>query len=247
MAGQATQGLDEGAYRLGYTLAEPGHGILPALEQLSINLSRIGCDPTLDTQAIREGWPTDNFAIASPPFRRAVRTVTSSIIFRQESLVDSMPPIGSRPVYDDRGEARNDVAWAPSSAVDVDKAVKDASEGAVWVDPDEARYRAGIIACNASLLRSVRRGMAARGYPATETAYDMRQEFNETLDELWSKGSYHSFPASKVVAKIMRETGLRKPSDTLRDARRFKSFGRDYGYGLALMRFLPDAVLAELK
>ena len=237
--------LTEAAFKLGSDLASSGQEIVPAIDQLNLNLAAIGCEPSVDAGQVRGSWQTVAFKVASPPFKRALRGATASIVWRENSLADSLPPPGSE-LVDALNGTNTQVAWMPSETFDLEKALGGAAEGAVGVDTDEAACRANIAEQNAAILKAVIGGLAANGYARSSSKQVMHEEFSEILDSLWLRGSYHCFSESKVVATIMHKAGLRTTADSFHAARRFRTFGKAYGYGLALQRLLPEAVLAEL-
>ncbi|HEY4963621.1 MAG TPA: hypothetical protein VIH90_02920 [Candidatus Saccharimonadales bacterium] len=231
----------EGAFRVGSDLASPDQDIDSAVWQLNINLAAIGCEPTVDAAQVRGSWQSAMLASDSPPFTRAIRGATLSVIWRPESLADTLPPIGSTPASKSGG-----VVWVEAKDLNLEEAAHQATEGSVWVDPAAAEHRASYAERNSLLLKGFLGGLASQGYARPKAKEDMCQEFDEILDSLWRRGSYHCFSESKVIASMMRKTGLGSPAGTVKAIRRFHSFGKGYGFDLALTRLLPDSLLAEL-
>lgn len=234
--------LREGAFRIGSDLASPGQAINRAIGQLNINLAAIGCEPTVDADQVRGSWQSTLLTTDSPPFTRAIRGATSSIIWRPESLADTLPPIDSTPLETDGNEI-----WIEAKDFNLEETTRQATEGSVWIDPVAAESREIFAERNSALLKDVLGGLALQGYSKAKAKDDMRKEFDEILDGLWLRGSYHCFSESKVIASMIRKTELGSPAGTVKAMRRFRSFGKDYGYGLALTRLLPESLLAELS
>lgn len=198
--------LQQGAFQLGSDLASKGQYIDDAVKNLNANLAAIGCEPNVDAMQVRGSWQTIELTPKSPVFTRAVRGAASGIIWRPDSLADSIPPIGSVPV-----EGNPNAAWVPSSEVDMDELVSQSTEGVLWEDPDEAAYRKSLAATNAELLRGFMGGLASQGYPARRSKVDVREEFYEILDSLALRTSYHCFVEARVIARMMRKSGVSNP------------------------------------
>lgn len=237
--------LAQASFKLGTDLAAPGPSLHQFVDGLNLNLATIGCESTADEEVIRGSWRTDDYVIPSPPFETALRQVTSAVIWREASLADTLPPIYSSPTDDIVHANKNQAIWVPSTAYEIDQAIVDSTEGAVWIDPDAAAHRSAIATTNAAILRTIITGMTEQGYPPRHSKPIIRQECNDILDGLWQRGSYHCFPESRVVETIISKAGLHTASDAILTAKRFRSFAKKYGFGLALQRLLPETVLTN--
>lgn len=216
--------LIEGAITLGRDLAAPEQTIAHAAGQLGVNLAVLGCEQDVDTNNIKGSWDSVFLRQNTPPFTRAVRMATSALIFREDSLVP---------------------AQAPENINLVDL-VNNSGEGATWIDPQASAFREKIAIQNAHLLQGFMGGLASNGYAVRFSKRDMRQEFDEILDSQWTRGSYRKFPESKVVANIMRRSGIRNPISGVHTIERFVGFAREYGLGIAVERLLPDKIVSEM-
>jgi hypothetical protein len=219
------QTLDESARQLGLDLAVPGQTIADAVGQLNVNLAAISCEPAVDAEYVKGSWMSAYLKRGTPPFSRAVRSATGLIIFREESLVEIPSPAGAS----------------------VEELMQASTEGAVWIDEDASAYRQRVSDQNAGILRGFLGGLAASGYPLADGKRDARAEFNEILDSQWSRGSYHCFPESKVVASIMRKSEISNLTSIVHLAVRIRKFAKGWGYGLAIMRLLPDKIASEIE
>jgi hypothetical protein len=217
--------LHESAHQLGLDLTVPDQTIPDVAIGLNANLAALGCELSVDPDAIKGSWQSYTLRLNTPPFTRLVRAATGGIIMREDTIVPPEPP---------------------SPDTTIEELVSATTEGAVWVDERAAKFRKHIAQQNGGLLRAMLDGLVDGGYSERAAKSDMRQEFDELLDSLWTRGSYSSFPEAKVVAAIMRHADVRSPMSTLKAVKRFKGFLKDYGVGLALQRLLPDEVIAEL-
>lgn len=210
--------LLESAHQLGAELATPNQIIADAIGQLNVNLVVIGCDPNASASAVRGSWESYILRPNTQPFTRAVRAATNAIIWRPYRLQEPAAPTDFS-----------------NGALAIDS-----TEGAVWIDPASAAYRKRQAFQNGAVLRSVIQGLASKGYAEKRSKRDMHDEFDEVLDGLWTRGSYHCFPESRLVARTMDEAGLRNFGSTIHTAKRFRGFAKDFGLGLALERLLSE-------
>jgi hypothetical protein len=217
--------LHDSAHQLGLDMTIPDQTIDDATISLNTNLAVLGCELSVDADVIKGSWQSVALRQNTPPFTRLVRAATSGIIMREDTIVPSEPP---------------------SPDTTVEELMSASTEGAVWVDERAAKFREHIAAQNGGLLRAMLGGLVDGGYPERAAKNDMREEFDELLDSLWTRGSYRSFPEAKVIAAIMRHAEVRNPMSTVKAVKRFRGFSKDYGFGLALQRLLPDEVIAEL-
>jgi len=221
--------LIESATVLGRNLTTPGQTINGAVNQLNVDLLVIGCEPSASTEAIEGSWGSVFLRRNSPPFSRIVRAGARSIIQREDQQSLATGP-----------------QFHGCSDEIIEQATRNATEGVVWIDPDEALFRERIATQNALLLKCMIGGLADGGYRPKASGRDIRDEFDEILDGLWTRGSYGSFPESRVVAAIMRQSGVRNPISTVHTLHRTFGFAREHGAGLAITRLLPDKLVAKL-
>ncbi len=221
--------LVEGAEAIGRNLTTPGQAISAAVDQLNVDLLVIGCEASVSIEPITGSWGSTSLRQNTPPFSRAVRAATRAIIRREDQQNTTTEP-QFRPISDGL----------------IEQAMRDTTEGATWIDSNAITFREHIARQNALLMGSMILGLENGGYKPKAIRRDVRSEFDEILDGLWTRGSYSSFSESRVVAAIMRLSGVRNPLSTAHTFRRTFSFAREYGAGLAFTRLLPDRLAAEI-
>jgi hypothetical protein len=155
------------------------------------------------------------------PFTRAVRGATHSIIYREPARPSAYIPTGEPRILEE----------TPQGTTIMAEAVAAEPFAIAWT--------------NGRILRSVLAGMDAKGYSESRGRRDMRSEFDEILDELWSRGSRSVFFEPQTVSAIMREAGVCNLASKVKGIGRFTHFAREFGLELAIQRAVPEELLAK--
>jgi|GEM_PF-3397138 len=238
--------LAESAYETGHDLTLPNQTIAGATIHLNGNLAVLGCEEAVDETEIKGTWDSNALRMYTPPFTRLLQAATASLIFRRGSLADIALPEGASSAPELSTEYTK-IAKVDPSTVDLAEIIRNTGEGATWIDPAASKERTATADQNAFLLRQVLTGLRDGGYSEQSAKTEMREVFDEILDDLWRRGSYHLFAEPRVVTRIMSQAGIRTLTSRANAVRRFAGFARDYGVGLAIIRLLPEKYLIELE
>jgi len=97
----------------------------------------------------------------------------------------------------------------------LDKAISDATEGILWVDPEQEAWRAKMTNQAGMLIKAFVHGQVAAGYPKSAAKEQVRQQFDEILDNYAGKSSYAATGFLIFVGMIQTRSGIMNVSSLI--------------------------------
>ena len=183
--------------------------------RLCETLLAIGCDARLigdDLTELATEATDKRLEPADPAVSKFIKITTRSILFREDPDSASMPPHTTQAgeLYQ---KIREHLGYEPEETeptghLDIDKLAADSTEGILWVDPEEEKWRDKMTTRSAELLRALIDSMGKEGYPRATVKDVVREEIDNNLDYLASKTSYAAFGALPVLATIQTKARL---------------------------------------
>jgi hypothetical protein len=211
---------------MGAELATEWQTISGAVGQLGVNLATLGCEfNDIDASTVKGAWQSDTLYQGTGPFTRAVRLATRAIIFRTYTI-DPIP--------------LNHPSMVSTEGADF------SATSLEFINQHAAYIGEKLNHDNARLLARFRGGLALRGYSQRASSSDMRQEFDEILDSLWTHDVDHHLAQSRFVEQMMSQAGLRDLGSMARSARRVQNFAQHHGLLPGLRRISPASFMPRL-